>query len=198
MGIIIRPMTPFEFERHLPDLARLRIEVFQDFPYLYDGSFEYEVKYLQPYLKSKSASLIAAFDEDVIIGASTCLPLVDADLGLQNAFKNSGLNPEKIFYFGESVLKKHYRGQGIGKLFFAEREKWARSFGSKFNITAFCAVDRPAKHTLRPFGYRPLDSFWISQGYKKYDDLQAEFEWKDVDSELPTRKKMIFWLKKWG
>lgn len=27
---------------HISDLASLRIEVFRDFPYLYDGDFEYE------------------------------------------------------------------------------------------------------------------------------------------------------------
>jgi len=27
---------------YIPELARLRIEVFRDFPYLYDGSLDYE------------------------------------------------------------------------------------------------------------------------------------------------------------
>ena len=35
---------------HISDLASLRIEVFRDFPYLYDGDFEYEKKYLQTYI----------------------------------------------------------------------------------------------------------------------------------------------------
>ena len=35
-------------ERHIADLARLRIEVFRDFPYLYDGDFEYEKNICKP------------------------------------------------------------------------------------------------------------------------------------------------------
>ena len=31
-------------EQYIPDLARLRIEVFRDFPYLYDGDYDYEKK----------------------------------------------------------------------------------------------------------------------------------------------------------
>ena len=37
---------------HVPDLARLRIEVFREFPYLYDGAEDYERKYLQTYINS--------------------------------------------------------------------------------------------------------------------------------------------------
>ena len=29
-------------EHYVPELARLRIEVFRDFPYLYDGDYDYE------------------------------------------------------------------------------------------------------------------------------------------------------------
>jgi hypothetical protein len=32
---------------HLPDIARLRIEVFREYPYLYDGDRAYEERYLR-------------------------------------------------------------------------------------------------------------------------------------------------------
>ena len=61
MSITVRPLTESEFELYFADLARLRIDVFQEFSYSYDGWVEHEVKYLRPYLNSKRASLIAAF-----------------------------------------------------------------------------------------------------------------------------------------
>ena len=36
-----------ELRPFLKDLARLRMEVFHDFPYLYDGTAEYEEKSLE-------------------------------------------------------------------------------------------------------------------------------------------------------
>lgn len=37
---------------YIADLARLRIEVFRAFPYLYEGSEDYEVSYLATYAQS--------------------------------------------------------------------------------------------------------------------------------------------------
>ena len=48
----------------IPDLARLRITVFRDFPYLYEGSYEYEKEYLKVYTNSSASVLVAAFDRD--------------------------------------------------------------------------------------------------------------------------------------
>ena len=41
-----------DLQPHLDGLGRLRIAVFRDYPYLYDGTLEYEREYLQSYLKS--------------------------------------------------------------------------------------------------------------------------------------------------
>ena len=58
-------------------LAALRIAVFRDFPYCYEGSVEYEKAYLHTYANSDRAFLFAAFDGDQMIGATTCIPLED-------------------------------------------------------------------------------------------------------------------------
>lgn len=196
MGIIVRRLSTDEIKTEIQSLARLRIEVFRDFPYIYDGSSDYEVRYLKKYLTSPRAALIGAFDENSIIGVASCLPLLDEDPAVQKPFVDKGFNLHKVFYFGESVLKKKYRGQGIGKLFFQERESWARSFG-QYDVTTFCAVKRPLEHPLRPSDYRSLDDFWISQGYQKHPELHTEFSWQDLGEADETFKKMIFWLKRW-
>ncbi len=59
----------------IPDLAKLRILVFRDFPYLYDGDPEYEEKYLKTYTDSPESVVVVAFDGGEVVGASTGRPL---------------------------------------------------------------------------------------------------------------------------
>ena len=94
------------------------------------------------------------------------------------------------------MLRKTYRGQGIGVQFFSEREAHARSLGG-FDITCFCAVQRPPDHPRRPPDYVPLDSFWQKRGYAKQPSLQTDYVWQDLDEDAPSAKPMVFWLKHW-
>lgn len=183
-----------DIEQYIPALAHLRLTVFRDFPYLYDGSPEYEAKYLQTYRNCPGAVVVIAFDGDEVVGASTAVPMAFEEDSFRKPFQDHGFDPNKVFYLAESVLLKPYRGQGIGVRFFAEREAHARELGG-FSYYAFCAVTRPEDHPLRPAGYTSLDAFWRARGYEKYPDLQAVYRWKDVDQPGETLKKMEFWLK---
>ncbi len=58
----VRSLTGADILPILPDLARLRITVFRDWPYLYDGTLEYEEKYLATFAAAKGAVVIAAYD----------------------------------------------------------------------------------------------------------------------------------------
>jgi GNAT superfamily N-acetyltransferase len=177
----------------IPDLARLRVTVFRDWPYLYDGSLEYERKYLAKYAALPRATLVVARDGEAVVGASTALPLVDAEADLRAPFLAAGIDPASVYYYGESVLLAPYRGQGAGVRFFAERETRARALG--FGSAAFCGVVRPADHPARPVDYVPLDAFWTKRGFRRRPDLTASFEWRDAGDSGPTRKPMAFWLK---
>jgi GNAT superfamily N-acetyltransferase len=184
-----------EIETVIPELAALRIEVFRDFPYLYEGSFEYEKDYLKTYVNSERAFLFTVFDNEKMVGATTCIPLIDETAEVKEPFEDVGMKLEEVFYFGESILLKDYRGKGIGKQFFEQREKHAASF-ENYTTTCFCAVDRPENHPLRPEAYAPLDEFWKNRGYKKSEGLKSKFSWKDINEPQETKKTMIYWLKK--
>jgi GNAT superfamily N-acetyltransferase len=184
-----------ELEPHLDALGALRITVFREYPYLYDGSLEYERDYLRVYLRSKGSLVVLAFDDDRVVGATTCLPMLDEGPEFQAAFVKAGYDLSTICYFGESILLPQYRGQGIGKAFFTRREAHVQALGLK--LSTFCAVDRPADHPLHPTGYRPLDDFWRSQGYTKRPELQAIFEWKEIGEEIESPKTLTFWTKEW-
>lgn len=191
----IESLTGPAIRPYLDVVARLRIAVFRDFPYLYDGSIDYETDYLAAYSACEESLFVLAYAEDEIVGASTGIPLAAETAALQQPFRAHGLAVESVFYFGESVLLRPYRGRGVGHRFFDAREGYARQLG-RFTHTAFCAVERPMDHALRPADYRPLDTFWARRGYHCDRHLQARMGWKDVDQAASTDKTMIFWLRR--
>ncbi len=183
-----------EIESVILDLAQLRIIVFKDYPYLYEGSIVYEQEYLQTYINSERSFLFSVWDDDKMVGATTCIPLSNETADVQEPFIKAEMNIENIFYFGESILLSKYRGLGIGNRFFEERENHARSFGT-FEKTCFCSVVRPENHPLKPENYQPHDIFWTKRGYKKDENLQSQFDWLDINESKSTLKPMVYWVK---
>ncbi|TVQ66895.1 MAG: GNAT family N-acetyltransferase [Balneolaceae bacterium] len=176
-------------------IARVRIEVFREYPYLYDGSLSYEKNYLQTYADSPESIALLVMDGEEIAGVSTGLPMEDETDEFKAPFLTGGWSPGHIFYCGESILKRKYRGRGLYSLFMRGREEHARSL-KRFSLICFCAVIRPDTHPLRPAGYRPLDAVWEKFGYQKEDRLTTNFTWKDLNEERETLKEMVFWIKK--
>jgi len=184
-----------DINNYLQDLAELRIKVFREYPYLYRGSISYEIEYLQPYQNAPDATFFIVKDNQKVVGASTCIPLVQEDEVFQEPFRKNKIDRSCVMYFGESVLLKKYRGLGLGKEFFSLREACATDF-KNIEICTFCAVDRPLDHPLKPENYKDLHGFWLSMGYRQHPELTTCLSWQDIDQPKVTSKKMIFWLKK--
>lgn len=182
-----------EIKDYFEDLAQLRITVFRDYPYLYEGSIAYEMEYLKTYAQSDLGFLFAVYDNDRMVGATTAIPLMDETEEVKLPFKTIGLDLNRIFYFGESILLKSHRGLGLGHRFFDEREAFAKSHG--FEITTFCSVDRGENHELKPTDYRSNDVFWTKRGYTPQPNLVCEMSWVDIGQSQSTAKPLRFWLK---
>ena len=181
---------------HLPGLARLRMGVFREFPYLYDGSEAYERKYLQTYVDSPDSIVVLVHAGGELIGAATGLPMSDESAEFPQPFKAAGYDIATIFYCGESVLDARFRGRGIYRQLFAAREAHARALG--FALCTFCCVQRPPDHPLRPADYVPLDAVWRHFGYREHPELFTHYDWKDVDQAQSSAKVMRFWSKPLG
>lgn len=175
----------------LNDLARLRITVFREWPYLYDGSLDYEQRYLRDFLDDPDAALIIARDGEEIVGAATASAMAGQDEAVRLPFDQHGMDLSTLFYFGESVLLADYRGHGLGHAFFDAREAAALEAGAK--AACFCGVVRPADHPLRPAGARDHAEFWTKRGYAPIEGLTASYNWKDVDQNSETQHIMQFW-----
>lgn len=193
MTLQFKKLTGADLVAALDDVARLRIEVFRAWPYLYDGDLAYEQNYLQSYRDSDRAIVVGAFDGNRLVGASTGTPLSDHADDFTLAFSGTGLVLDHIFYCAESVLLPEYRGQGAGHGFFDAREEHARQLG--FRKSAFCGVQRPKNHPLRPADYRPLDAFWMKRGYAPLAGVIAQFSWKDLGQDRETPKPLQFWIR---
>lgn len=182
-----------QIRARLEPLAALRLEVFRDWPYLYQGTLDYERHYLDTYCRSANSLAVLAWDGEHCVGATTALPLAEAQAEMRAPFERSGIAVADILYFGESVVLKPYRGQGIGLHFFEEREAHARRLG--LGRCAFCAVDRPDAHPLQPTDYIPNDAFWGRRGYRRQPVLVCDFEWRDLDQPAATAHSLTYWLK---
>lgn len=192
-GITVRALTGEELGVHLDAVAGLRIAVFRDWPYLYDGSLDYEREYLQTYRDSEGALLVGAFHGERLIGASTSTPMEDHASEFAAPFRDQGIALETILYGAESVLLSDYRSIGIGHRFFDLREGHARALGRSH--VAFCSVIRPEAHPQRPASYRTNDAFWRGRGYAPLPGVLAEFAWKDVGDTGESVKQLQFWMR---
>jgi GNAT superfamily N-acetyltransferase len=194
MNLDVSSLTGESIKAVLPDLARLRMIVFREWPYLYDGSLEYEEQYLATFAAAPGAVCVIARDGHQIVGASTGLPMVHADEEFKGPFARAGYDIADVFYCGESVLLSSHRGGGVGHAFFDQREAQARRLGG-FKYSTFCRVVRPDDHPLKRKDYRPLDQFWTKRGYAPVAGLVAHFDWKDIDQVEETTKDLQFWMR---
>ncbi|MDR7125806.1 GNAT family N-acetyltransferase [Pseudotabrizicola sp. 4114] len=192
-GISVRALQGADLEPHLDAVAGLRIAVFRDWPYLYDGTLDYEREYLQTYRDSPLALLVGAFEGERLIGASTSTPMEDHAAEFAAPLAGLGLPPGAILYGAESVLLPAYRGLGLGHRFFDLREDHARALGRSH--VAFCSVQRREDHPARPATYRTNDAFWRGRGYAPVPGAMAEFSWLDLGDTAESKKPLQFWMR---
>lgn len=97
MSIAVTSLAGADIGPVLADLARLRIEVFRAFPYLYDGNLESETKYLREYAKAADAVLVVATHSSRIVGAATAAPMRHQKAEFRAPFEERGLDTWELF-----------------------------------------------------------------------------------------------------
>ncbi len=193
-NIKIRAFTGSAIKTYLSTVARLRVEVFRDYPYLLEGDIEHESQYLKKFASCKDAILVLVFDGSEIVGASLGIPLEHESDLIKKPFKEKKLDTASYYYFGESTLLKKYRGRGIGHHFFDQREAHVQKL-KRYKQIAFCCVVRPEDDSRIPNDYLPLDDFWKKRGYVKHPEMLTMITWKDIGKTKPSVKPMVFWIK---
>lgn len=187
----IRLVTGADSRQYAADLARLRLEVFREWPYLYDGDLAYEEHYLEVFFEADNHCLVLAEDAGIIVGAATGVPLANEHANFKAPLIEAGFDPATLFYCAESVLLPAYRGAGVGHAFFDAREAHAGEAG--FTACVFASVIRPLSHPMRPDWPRDLAPFWRKRGYQPLNGVVATFAWTDIGETLETDKRLQFW-----
>jgi len=179
---------------YIHKIAELRITIFREYPYLYDGEMAYEEGYLHLYSRTEDAMLVIAEDHDEVVGVITGVPLKESYEEIRNLFSDKNIPADSIFYLGEILLLQDYRNKNIGYMMYQQFEKAVKEMGIYKKI-ALCEVVRSENDLRKPLGYKSLNSFWNRQSYVKRPDLIADFSWKEIGDNEETKHPMVFWIK---
>jgi GNAT superfamily N-acetyltransferase len=177
----------------LPELARLRIAVFREYPYLYQGSEEYERRYLEHFAAAKDSVAVTANVGGAVVGCATGCALADSHEEFVAPLAEARFNVEATFYLAESVLLPEFRGRGFGHVFFDRREAHASERGYKQVV--FAAVVRASDYFARPGNFMPLDGFWRKRGYAPLHGVTACFRWLELGHDRETEHTMQYWIR---
>ncbi len=175
-------------------VAKLRMEVFREYPYFEEPDLEREARFLKKLFQTKESIGVLIFDNTTLVGASLGYPLSIEESALHRPFKEQRLDPESYFYFGDSTLLKAYRGRGIGHHFFDAREAHVAHY-KKFKHICFCVPEDLEENLKKPKDFIPLHDFWRKRGYIQHPDMKCSLSWKNIGDNVPSEKKMVFWTK---
>lgn len=176
----------------LEALGIFRIEIFREYPYLYDGDMDYERRYLSRYLRTPESILAVMSDGAAIQAACTGLPFSYEDGETQEPF--AGEDFSQIYYIGEVMVRPGLRGKGIGSTLL--KTVLALIDHDKYQTVCLYTVDRGVDHPHRHEGYRPPDSIWQRFGFAKDEKRKACYRWKDIGQQSETDKTMSVWARK--
>ena len=192
--IHVRSFTGAGLKPYIHSVAKLRMEVFRDYPYFEEADLERETQYLKKLASCKESIGVLIFDNTTLVGASLGHPLNIEEDSVLRPFKDKKMDIDSFFFFGDSALLKHYRGRGIGHHFFDAREAHVHHY-KKFKHICFCVLDCPEPDPQKPKDYIPLNDFWRKRGYIYYPDMKCHLSWKQIGEAHPTEKQMGFWIK---
>ena len=126
----------------------LRIAVFRDWPYLYDGDVGYEREYLAACAESPSSVVVLARDGEAVVAPAPASRW-RGQCRVPGAFRRTRDGGGQVFYCGESVLLPLPRARPRPCVLRRARGAHARALGG-FARTAFAAVDRDDGDPRKP------------------------------------------------
>ncbi len=192
--IHIRSFTGPGLKPYLHAIAKLRMEVFTEYPYFEDPDLTREMEHLRQICANKETIGVLIFDNTTLVGVSLGCPMISEEAAVQKPFLERRLDINAYYFFGDSALLKPYRGRGIGRHFFDTRETHILQF-KKFKHICFCVPDCGELDPNRPKDYIPLNDFWRKRGYVHHPEIKCTLSWKRIGEPGPGKIPMSFWIK---
>lgn len=186
-------------EQEIDQMADMRITYFREFPYLYEGSKEYELHYLNQYKqKAVDAYLVQAFDQDKLVGILTgCAFKSDIEVIRDGAqlFAQKELWVDNYYYIGEAIIIPEYQGRKILPQLIFKLGKTIRKL-NKYQSLCFLTVIRKDDDSRKPVDYHSSDQLWLKLGCQK-TDITCSFEWPTIMSDNSVQNilnEVQFWI----
>ena len=153
--------------------------VFRDWPYLYEGDVAYEREYLDAYARSANSIVVLARDGDVVVGASTGIPLAEDSAEFQAPFHHAR---HRRAAKSSIAANPCCCRRGAGAASAMPSSMLARRMRVRLAVsewTAFAAVDRDAGDPRRPPGHRGNEVFWGKRGYVRQPGMTMRLHWNE-------------------
>src|ERR1700722_3489588 len=151
MTVMGQEITPY-----VQEITDLALTVYRDYPYLYEGTVDEYYPAIEHYTHSSDGIACLFFNNNQLVGAAIGMPMNEMrdkyKLPLVNARPEE--NFDQLFYLGELLLLKEYRGQGLGKQMYLEFENTVRELA--FTKICFCKIDESEQNPLAPENYKSL------------------------------------------
>jgi GNAT superfamily N-acetyltransferase len=187
-------LTGNDITEAIDEIARLKIDIFTEYPYLYAGCMCHEVKSLRTFANVEHSFMVVMKDEGHIVGLLTGLPLVHEQQAVRCPFNKSMYPLNSTFHIREALLYPAYRGNGYASKMLNMAERHVRQL-CMFNYIALATVVREVNHLKRPSAYRPLEGMWQHFGFKPLVNHICIMDWRDLGDKHVTAKPLIFWIK---
>lgn len=191
--IHVRAFSGSALRTYVHSIAKLRMDVFQEYPFFEVPDLYKEMHCLQRYTSSKEAIGVLVFDHSTVVGVSLGIPLLLERSEIQEPIRSRFGDITSYYFFGESLLLKPYRNRGVGHHFFDVREAHVAHF-QKYRHICFLDPLRPEIDALKPPDCLSLHDFWRKRGYAHYPDLCCHLSWKDLHTKCITEKTLTFWI----
>lgn len=198
MGITIEIYVGNESSSYINMVSKLRIDVFREYPYLYEGEEEYERKYIHGYTTDKRAMIAIAKVDNVVAGISTGIPLIsesDIVADAKKVFSQANINIGDYYYYGEVIILPQFRGLGIAKMLFSAQDTLIEKWG--FKQVCILTVVREHNHPLKPINYKSPDGMWEHLGFFR-NKITTNYHWPTIQADNTVRdvtNTLEFWTK---
>lgn len=191
--LTLRVLQGRDAQPYCEKIASLRITMFKEYPYLYEGILEEETEYLEMYFRSFESLLFLVFDQEALVAFASALPLDQSIQELNTPLLEQKIHPRDCLYIGELMITSPYRGRGILRYFLDSYEKFAIRKG--YSHLIFMTIKRTLSHKMCPENYRNPDPIWQHFGYERLPHKPLILTWKQIDTRQQEKNELDLWGK---
>lgn len=193
-SITLEVLRGKELLSNISKLTKLRLAIYQEYPYLYEGNSAFEESYLSLFANSNESMLIIAKDNHQIIGAISGLPLDMAQKEIREVFIQSEIEIKDYYALCDVIVLKQYRSKGVGSILCEEFLKQLQKKKRYKKLVLWQIVKAP-DDPKRPKSYFSPDGFWQKLGFIKNPGLMCFLKWIEISETKESSHRFEFWLR---